>query len=62
VIQCSWPDNRVLASAPLDASGAIANTMDGDVAKQWYATGHAFAKCPPTKRALGGGIDLPVPR
>jgi hypothetical protein len=93
VIQLSWPDNRVLASAPLDASGAMANTVDGDVATQWYAairnlpahrvdfkvfalcsadsratieatqssaegggTGHAFAKCPPTKRALGGGI------
>jgi hypothetical protein len=36
VIQFSWPDNRVLASAPLDASGAMANTKDGDVAKQWY--------------------------
>jgi hypothetical protein len=94
VIQRSWPDNRVLASAPLDASGAMANTIDGDVAKQWYAAirnlpahrvdfkvfalcsadsratieatrswapggggvGHAFAKCPPTKRVLGGGI------
>ena len=93
VIQRSWPDNRVLASAPLDASGAMANTMDGDVAKQWYAairnlpahrvdfkvfalcsadsratieatqssaegggTGHAFARCPPAKRVLGGGI------
>ena len=94
VIQRSWPDNRVLASAPLDASGTMADTRDGDVAKQWYAvirnlpahrvdfkvfalcsadsratieatpssaegggsTGQAFAKCPPTKRALGGGI------
>jgi hypothetical protein len=93
VVQFGWPDNRVLASAPLDASGAMANTRDGDVAKRWYAAirnlpahrvrfkvfalcsadsraridatrstvkaggkGHASAKCPSTKRALGGGI------
>jgi hypothetical protein len=36
VIQFSWPDNRVLASGPLDASGSMVNTRDGDVAKQWY--------------------------
>jgi hypothetical protein len=36
VIQFSWPDNRVLASGPLDASGLMANTRDGDVAKHWY--------------------------
>jgi hypothetical protein len=96
VVQYSWPDNRVLASGPLDASGAVAKTRDGDVAKRWYArvhnfpahrvrfkvfalcsadsratieatrssakgggTGHAFAKCPATKRALGGGILEP---
>jgi hypothetical protein len=93
VVQRSWPDNRVLASAPLDASGKMKNTKDGDVAKQWYVVvhnypahrvhfkvfalcsadsrarveatrswakaggnGHARAKCPSTKRAVGGGI------
>jgi hypothetical protein len=93
VVQSGFPDDRVLASGPLDASGAIANTRDGDVAKQWYAavhnlpnhrvrfkvfalcsadsratieatrflvrgggTGHASAKCPAGKRALGGGL------
>jgi hypothetical protein len=40
LVQSGWPDNRVLASGPLDASGAIANTRDGDVAKQWYAAVH----------------------
>jgi hypothetical protein len=42
VVQSGWPDNRVLASGPLDASGAIANTSDGDVAKEWYAAVHNF--------------------
>jgi hypothetical protein len=93
VVQRSWPDNRVLASAPLDASGKMKYTKDGDVARRWYVairnlpahrvsfkvfalcsadsrariqatrswakaggTGHARARCPPTKRAVGGGI------
>jgi hypothetical protein len=93
MVQRSWPDNRVLASAPLDATGTMRGTKDGDVAKRWYVairnlpahrvrfkvfalcsadsratieatrssakakrTGRARAKCPPGKRALGGGI------
>jgi hypothetical protein len=42
VVQRSWPDNRVLASAPLDASGEMKNTKDGDVAKQWYVVVHNY--------------------
>jgi hypothetical protein len=38
VVQQTWPDNRVLASAPLDASGTMKNTKDGDVAKRWYVS------------------------
>jgi hypothetical protein len=82
----------VEASGPLDASGRAAQTVDGDVAKQWYAAvhnssgednkvfkvfavcgagsnatieatklqfGEGSAKCPGSKRALGGGV---VPR
>ena len=93
MVQRTWPDNRILASAPLDASGTMRNTKDGDVARRWYVairnlpahrvhfkvfalcsadsratieatrswakggrTGHARANCPPTKRAVGGGI------
>jgi hypothetical protein len=93
VIQHSWPDNAILASAPLDASGKMKNTKDGDVAKRWYALIHNYpahrvrfkvfalcsadsrarieatrtwakaggkgrtrAKCPSTKRAVGGGV------
>jgi hypothetical protein len=37
VIQERWPDNRILVSAPLDASGKMRNTKDGDVAKRWRA-------------------------
>ena len=42
VIQYSWPDNAILASAPLDASGRAKNTWDGDVAKRWYALIHNY--------------------
>jgi hypothetical protein len=55
VIEYSWPDNRILASGPLDSSGVITNTTDGDVATQWYSAVHnlpnhtvdfkAFAVC-----------------
>jgi hypothetical protein len=55
VIEFSWPDNRILASGPLDSSGKITSTTDGDVATQWYSAVHnlpnhtvdfkAFAVC-----------------
>jgi hypothetical protein len=55
VIEYSWPDNRILASGPLDSSGKITSTTDGDVATQWYSAVHnlpnhtvdfkAFAVC-----------------
>ena len=40
VIEYSWPDNRILASGPLDSSGQLSNTSDGDVATQWYSAVH----------------------
>jgi hypothetical protein len=40
LVQAGWPDDRILASGPRDASGKVANTRDGDVAKQWYAAVH----------------------
>ena len=40
LVQAGWPDDRVLASGPLDASGAITSTKDGDKAKRWYAAVH----------------------
>jgi hypothetical protein len=61
VVQSNWPDNRVLASGPLDATGVIANTKDGDKAKRWYAAVHnlparrvhfkVFALCSANSRA-----------
>jgi hypothetical protein len=42
VIQRTWPDNRILSSAPLDASGTMRHTRDGDVARQWHVTIHNF--------------------
>jgi hypothetical protein len=61
VIEARWPDNRILASGPLDSSGAIAKTRDGDVAKRWYAAVHnlppprvhfkVFALCSADSRA-----------
>jgi len=35
VIEYSWPDNRILASGPLDSSGQLSKTSDGEVATQW---------------------------
>jgi hypothetical protein len=40
VIEYSWPDNRILASGPLDSSGQLSNTTDGDVATRWYSAVH----------------------
>jgi hypothetical protein len=40
VIQYSWPDNRILASGPLDSSGQLSNTTDGDIATKWYSAVH----------------------
>jgi hypothetical protein len=40
LVQAGWPDDRILASGPRDASGRVASTGDGDVAKQWYAVVH----------------------
>ncbi len=40
LVQEGWPDDRILASGPRDASGTVAGTKDGDVAKQWYAAVH----------------------
>jgi hypothetical protein len=55
VIEYSWPDNRILASGPLDSSGQLSNTTDGVVATRWYSAVHnlpdhtvqfkAFAVC-----------------
>ena len=42
VIQYSWPDNAILASAPVDASGRGKNTRDGDIAKRWFALVHNY--------------------
>ena len=70
VVQSGWPDNRVLASGPLDASGAIANTQDGDKATQWYAAVHnlpayrghfkVFALCSADSRATVEATPLSV--
>ncbi len=93
LVQSGWPDDRILASGPRDASGAIGHTGDGDVAREWYAvvhnlpahrvgfkvfalcsadshatieatrfevaggrTGGASAKCPASRRVVGGGL------
>ena len=40
VIEYSWPDNRILASGPLDSSGQLSSTTDGDVATRWYSAVH----------------------
>ncbi len=48
MVQANYPDNRLLASGPLDASGSPANTGDGDVAKRWYVAVHNL----PSKRVL----------
>ena len=99
VVESGPPDRlSVSASGPLDSTGLVSKTRDGDIAKQWYAsvyngsggpvkfkvfaicsgtsnatieatpftvapdpngtgkTAEAYARCPGTKRALGGGV------
>jgi hypothetical protein len=48
LVQSNYPDNRLLASGPLDASGSPLYTADGDVAKRWYVAVHNL----PAKRVL----------
>jgi hypothetical protein len=71
LVQEGWPDDRVLASGPRDASGKLASTGDGGVAKQWYAAVHnlpahrvgfkVFALCSADSHATIEATGLSVP-
>ncbi len=71
LVQSGWPDDRVLASGPRDASGTIGHTQDGDVAREWYAAVHnlpahrvgfkVFALCSADSRATIEATRFTVP-